>query len=264
MQYGNRPTPLNMGFQNNQNNQNIPQNPNNNNNPVPPNRLPSNPNSNQNSSNNTPTSNLKNDPLSTTNPQISEEEQLRRQAEDEKNRFTIELEFIQCLANPHYLHFLAQRGYFNDDSMVNYLKYLNYWRKPEYARHLRYPQCLYMLELLQNSSFREAISNQQCAKFIEDQILLQWQYYIRKRGKIVENGSETVQNNKNGDKITTLPPNTNNNNNTSSSKSTSGAVPLRKTTNADEQQKMAKNNILNGNIVVPSSSSSSTSNAQVK
>merc|ERR1711988_236899 len=210
------------------------------------NRLPSNPNSNQNSSNNTPTSNLKNDPLSTHNnappPQISEEEQLRRQTEDEKNRFTIELEFIQCLANPHYLHFLAQRGYFNDDSMVNYLKYLNYWRKPEYARHLRYPQCLYMLELLQNSSFREAISNQQCAKFIEDQILLQWQYYIRKRQKIVnnENQSDTAQNNKNGEKITTSSQSpSSNNNNTSSSKSTSGAVPpLRKTTNVDEHQKM--------------------------
>merc|ERR1712226_766948 len=134
--------------------------------------------------------------MSALNNNISEEEQLRRQAEDEKNRFTIELEFIQCLANPHYLHFLAQRGYFNDDSMVNYLKYLNYWRRPEYARHLRYPQCLYMLELLQNASFREAISNQQCAKFIEDQILLHWQYYNRKRGKIERSEHEKSENEK--------------------------------------------------------------------
>ena len=34
--------------------------------------------------------------------EASKEEQLRRQEESEKHRFTIELEFIQCLANPHY------------------------------------------------------------------------------------------------------------------------------------------------------------------
>ena len=143
--------------------------------------------------------------------EVTKEEQLKKQADDEKNRFTIELEFIQCFANPHYrnaekffdkngrnisltkyacqkwhtctcrhvenisliqkpgifkndailnfsknccafraliyfqrfsyLHFLAQNGYFKEDSMIKYLDYLNYWRKPEYARHLRYPQC---------------------------------------------------------------------------------------------------------------------------
>ena len=32
--------------------------------------------------------------------------------EKERLRFQIELEFVQCLANPNYLNFLAQRGYF--------------------------------------------------------------------------------------------------------------------------------------------------------
>lgn len=101
-----------------------------------------------------------------------------------KTRFETELEFVQCLANPQYVHFLAQRGYFKQEKIINYIKYLNYWRTPEYCRHLRYPQCLAMLELLKYQSFREAISNQGCAKFIEDQMILQWQFYNRKRDRI--------------------------------------------------------------------------------
>ncbi|VCW67194.1 unnamed protein product, partial [Gulo gulo] len=33
-------------------------------------------------------------------------------------RFQLELEFVQCLANPNYLNFLAQRGYFKDKAFV--------------------------------------------------------------------------------------------------------------------------------------------------
>ncbi|XP_073874508.1 mediator of RNA polymerase II transcription subunit 31 isoform X2 [Macaca fascicularis] len=51
-------------------------------------------------------------------------------------RFQLELEFVQCLANPNYLNFLAQRGYFKDKAFVNYLKYLLYWKDPEYAKYL--------------------------------------------------------------------------------------------------------------------------------
>ena len=96
----------------------------------------------------------------------------------------MELEFVQCLANPQYLHFLGQRGYLKNEDMVNYIGYLNYWRKYEYARHLRFPQCLVVLDLLKSSKFREAICNQTCARFIEDQILLHWQFYNRKRNNI--------------------------------------------------------------------------------
>nr|XP_060503627.1 mediator of RNA polymerase II transcription subunit 31 [Panthera onca] len=52
-------------------------------------------------------------------------------------RFQLELEFVQCLANPNYLNFLAQRGYFKDKAFVNYLKYLLYWKEPEYAKYLK-------------------------------------------------------------------------------------------------------------------------------
>lgn len=32
---------------------------------------------------------------------------------------------------------------------MNYLKYLLYWKRPEYAVYLKYPQALYFLEVLQ-------------------------------------------------------------------------------------------------------------------
>lgn len=45
----------------------------------------------------------------------------------------------------------------------------------------RYPQCLYLLDLLQYEHFRAELMNTQCAKFIEEQQLLHWQHYQRKR-----------------------------------------------------------------------------------
>jgi mediator of RNA polymerase II transcription subunit 31 len=63
-------------------------------------------------------------------------------------RFELELEFVQALANPYYLHSLAQQGILSQPSFVNYLKYLQYWKKREYARFLQYVdcrRCVYML-----------------------------------------------------------------------------------------------------------------------
>ena len=40
----------------------------------------------------------------------------------------VEMEFVQSLANPNYLHFLAQRGFMKDPCFVNYLNYLTYWK----------------------------------------------------------------------------------------------------------------------------------------
>jgi len=104
--------------------------------------------------------------------------------DEQKIRFQVELEFVQCLANPNYLNFLAQRDYFKNPTFINYLKYLLYWKRPEYAKFLKYPQSLTFLELLQSEKFREAIANVQNTKFIEDQLILQWQYYVRKRMRL--------------------------------------------------------------------------------
>lgn len=117
--------------------------------------------------------------------------QNRSESED-KIRLQIELEFVQCLANPNYLNFLAQRGYFNDKSFINYLNYLQYWKRPEYAKFIKYPMCLHFLDLLQHEHFRRELTSTQCAKFIDDQILLHWHHYARKRTKLFQ----TVQQNK--------------------------------------------------------------------
>ena len=83
------------------------------------------------------------------------------QEEKQRLRFQIELEFVQCLGNPNYLNFLAQRGFFKDPTFINYLKYLEYWKKPQYVKFLKYPVCLHFLELLQHENFRKEIVNAQ-------------------------------------------------------------------------------------------------------
>lgn len=97
-------------------------------------------------------------------------------------RFTMELEFVLSLANPHYLSHLAvnfpnllgtstaaEEGSMedNDQSTVSrdaqafqaYLAYLySYWKTPEYAQFLTHPGAtLRALRLLQEESFRRDI-----------------------------------------------------------------------------------------------------------
>uniref|UniRef100_A0A7S0USE9 Mediator of RNA polymerase II transcription subunit 31 n=1 Tax=Polytomella parva TaxID=51329 RepID=A0A7S0USE9_9CHLO len=84
-------------------------------------------------------------------------------------RFSVELEFVQCLANPLYLNHLAVSKYFDDPAFVNYLKYLLYWTDPKYAQFIVYPQCLYFLEELQSKEFRDAIANYTYAEEVQKQ-----------------------------------------------------------------------------------------------
>ncbi|KAL5006100.1 hypothetical protein ScPMuIL_017258 [Solemya velum] len=112
--------------------------------------------------------------------------------EQQKLRFQVELEFVQCLANPNYLTFLAQRGYFKDQAFINYLHYLLYWKDSKYAKYLKYPQCLYLLELVQYEHFRKELVNAQCAKFIDDQQLLHWQHYQRKRVALLQQQADQL------------------------------------------------------------------------
>lgn len=136
---------------------------------------------------------------------------------------------------------LAQRGVFREKTFINYLKYLLYWKEPEYAKYLkyvagrhinsthphrltvdhwlfpvdsfteetslnvlvflifissllhRYPHCLHMLELLQYEHFRKELVNAQCAKFIDEQQLLHWQHYSRKRMRLQQALAEQQQ-----------------------------------------------------------------------
>ncbi len=99
---------------------------------------------------------------------------------EDRRRFQIELEFVQSLANPNYLNFLAQRGYFRNPTFLNYLKYLMYWKEPQYCKYLVYPQCLALLELLQQERFLKEIVNAQCSKYVDEQLLLIWLHYKKR------------------------------------------------------------------------------------
>jgi len=113
--------------------------------------------------------------------------------EHTKLRFQVELEFVQCLANPNYLHFLAQRGYMKDPCFINYLSYLQYWKQPNYVPFIKYPISLYFLELLQHETFRKEIVSGQCVRFLDDQVILHWQHYTRRRAKLFETASTNAQ-----------------------------------------------------------------------
>lgn len=70
---------------------------------------------------------------------------------------------------------------------------MQYWKEPEYARYLKYPMCLYFLDLLQYEHFRREIVNSQCCKFIDDQAILLWQHYTRRRTKLFTMQNGVVQ-----------------------------------------------------------------------
>jgi mediator of RNA polymerase II transcription subunit 31 len=93
-------------------------------------------------------------------------------------RFTLELEFVLSLANPHYLSHLAttyphllgissspsqsanDRASSSDaQAFAAYLAYLyDYWKRPEYVQFLTHPGAtLRALRLLQEESFRHAV-----------------------------------------------------------------------------------------------------------
>ncbi|KAF6252762.1 mediator of RNA polymerase II transcription subunit 31-like protein [Scenedesmus sp. NREL 46B-D3] len=102
---------------------------------------------------------------------------------NEHARFILELEFIQCLANPHYLNWLAQNKYLEDKAFLNYLKYLEYWRQPQYATYIRFPHCLAMLELLQSEHFRQVIASPVAMDEIHTQQAFYWMHYRTNRIK---------------------------------------------------------------------------------
>ncbi|KAF8995467.1 SOH1-domain-containing protein [Cyathus striatus] len=80
-------------------------------------------------------------------------------------RFELELEFVQSLANPFYLHSLAQQNILEQPTFINFLKYLLYFKEKDYARFIHYPHSLHHLELLQHPKFRSAMKN---SEFLRD------------------------------------------------------------------------------------------------
>lgn len=95
--------------------------------------------------------------------------------EDLPTRWEVELEFVQSLANIQYVNYLAQNDYLSDPAFVAYLEYLNYWRDARYAKYLVYPNCLHVLTLLQNPSFRKNIVNPEFMNTLMNDMVQKWQ-----------------------------------------------------------------------------------------
>lgn len=108
---------------------------------------------------------------------------LYKDPDDGRQRFLLELEFVQCLANPTYIHYLAQNRYFEDEAFIGYLKYLQYWQQPEYIKFIMYPHCLFFLELLQNANFRNAMAHPGSKEVAHRQQFYFWKNYRNNRLK---------------------------------------------------------------------------------
>ncbi|VEL12400.1 unnamed protein product [Protopolystoma xenopodis] len=100
--------------------------------------------------------------------------------EDSKVRFQIELEFVQCLANPHYL---------TCRPLLRFLITLSFLL----TLQISYPYCLHLLDLLQSAEFRREIARAPVARFIDDQMLLHWQHYLRKRTLLIARHAQELE-----------------------------------------------------------------------
>ena len=60
---------------------------------------------------------------------------------------------------------------------MNYLKYLRYWKQPQYAQKLIFPQCLAFLDaLIDDPNFRREIHLGGFVEFCHQQQGFHWQY----------------------------------------------------------------------------------------
>ncbi|XP_047961749.1 mediator of RNA polymerase II transcription subunit 31-like [Salvia hispanica] len=128
---------------------------------------------------------MESDPMEVANPP-SPPKNVYKDPDDGRQRFLLELEFVQCLANPTYIHYLAQNRYFEDEAFIGYLKYLQYWQRPEYLKFIMYPHCLFFLELLQNANFRNAMAHPANKELAHRQQFYFWKNYRNNRLKHIQ------------------------------------------------------------------------------
>ena len=92
-----------------------------------------------------------------------------------EERFIIELEFIQNLCNIQYLHYLATSGILDEPEFLNFLNYLQYFKQPQYLKHLLFPQALAFLDaLILSPMFRRELKVPQFIEFAHKQSGLHW------------------------------------------------------------------------------------------
>uniref|UniRef100_K3WGM9 Mediator of RNA polymerase II transcription subunit 31 n=1 Tax=Globisporangium ultimum (strain ATCC 200006 / CBS 805.95 / DAOM BR144) TaxID=431595 RepID=K3WGM9_GLOUD len=99
-------------------------------------------------------------------------------------RFQIELEFIQCLASPAYLNYLAINRYFDNPAFLNYLQYLKYWKQPQYAKYIVYPHALAFLDMLDDERFRQMIQREDFMTLVHSQQFYHWQTFLNNRMEV--------------------------------------------------------------------------------
>ncbi|XP_042011449.1 mediator of RNA polymerase II transcription subunit 31-like [Salvia splendens] len=76
--------------------------------------------------------------------------------------------------------------YFEDEAFIGYLKYLQYWERPEYLKFIMYPHCLFFLELLQNANFRNAMAHPVNKELVHRQQFYFWKNYRNNRLKHIQ------------------------------------------------------------------------------
>ncbi|KAG2128517.1 SOH1 family protein [Suillus bovinus] len=91
-----------------------------------------------------------------------------------RDKFELELEFVQSLANPYYLRSLAQENILDQPAFVNYLEYLMYWKEKDYARFIRYPHALHHLDLLQHARFRSEMKKDEWREYLSQMQYDHW------------------------------------------------------------------------------------------
>ncbi|SIO73573.1 mediator complex subunit 31, putative [Babesia microti strain RI] len=93
---------------------------------------------------------------------------------ESKLRLESEIEFLQSLTDPRYLHYLSKEGYFLQNEFLNYLKYLRYLLKEPYIKHLRFPTSIAILNILEDEDFRMSMLKESCVQALCDQLDYHW------------------------------------------------------------------------------------------
>ncbi|GMH43505.1 hypothetical protein BSKO_11427 [Bryopsis sp. KO-2023] len=135
------------------------------------------------------------DPVNSGVAEVSKKRKKRKFTEadfwcTDKERFQLELEFVQCLACPQYIHWLAQNQWFEDPAFLKYLKYLRYWKRPKYAKYIVYPHTFYFLDMIQNKDFQKAMARDAVKETVHAQQFFFWQHYRQNRMKDDEKESD--------------------------------------------------------------------------
>lgn len=100
--------------------------------------------------------------------------QLKDLRGSKSRRFAEELEFLQCLANPEYVHWLATQGYLNDPTFLRFLEYLQYWKNPPYVLYVVYPQSLRMLGMILDPLVRPCLRRLDVTAVLTSQLMWTW------------------------------------------------------------------------------------------